>query len=233
MGSLKNKISVFLPTRAGSERIKDKNTRLFGGIYGGLLYIKLKQLLEVEELKEVVLSTNDIESIKVAQNFTSSSKLKIIERPDHLARSNTNLTDLVKYVPEVCKSDHILWTHVTSPLVKATDYAKAIQIYFQYLGDYDSLMSVKIIQNFVWSKDTNGVINKQDSDVTKWPRTQDLKKIYEVNSAIFIAPKTIYHSDEDRIGKKPYLLTHNQLQSVDVDNEEDFKLAEILYKNYN
>ena len=224
-------VSIFLPTRAGSERIANKNTRNFAGVEGGLLAIKLEQLLSLFKVKEVVLSTNDQGSIKVAQNFLSNPKLKLIQRPDHLAQSHTNLIDLVDYVPSVCNSEHILWTHVTSPLVNSEDYEVAIDLYFEKIAEnYDSLMSVKEIQNYVWSEKENKVLNKKDGDFKKWPRTQDLEKIFEVNSAIFMASKTVYKEEEDRVGVKPYLLTHNSLQSVDVDWEEDFKIAEQLYK---
>ena len=33
-----DKIAFFLPTRKGSERVKNKNTRPFAGIEGGLIY---------------------------------------------------------------------------------------------------------------------------------------------------------------------------------------------------
>ena len=228
---MNKEVSIFLPTRAGSERVANKNTRNFAGLEGGLLAIKLEQLLSLSKVKEVVLSTNDEASIEVAQNFLSNPKLKLIQRPDHLAQSHTNLIDLVNYVPSICSSEHILWTHVTSPLVNAEDYETAINLYFEKIAkNYDSLMSVKEIQNYVWSEKENKVLNKKDGDFKKWPRTQDLEKVYEVNSAIFIASKKIYKKENDRIGKKPYLLIHSFLQSIDVDWEEDFKIAEKLYE---
>ena len=225
-------VSVFLPTRAGSERVKNKNTRTFAGVDGGLLKIKLNQLLNCKIIDEVVLSTNDRESIQVAQELYNYNKLKVIERPQHLALSTTNLMDLVNYVPKVCGSNHILWTHVTSPLVNTADYTNAVETYFKILEQgFDSLMSVKEIQNFIWSKEQNKVVNKKLDDDKKWPRTQDLNKIYEVNSAIFMASKDVYFNEQDRIGKKPFLLTQNQIKSTDVDWEEDFKLAELIYEN--
>jgi N-acylneuraminate cytidylyltransferase len=230
---MSNKVSVFLPTRAGSQRVKNKNTRTFANLKGGLLSIKLRQLLDCKAIDEVVVSTNDSESIKTAEKFTDDSRLKIVIRPDHLAQSTTDLTDLVNYVPTICSHDHVLWTHVTSPLVSSKHYADAIEVYFKNLDrGYDSLMSVKEIQNFIWSKTSNSVVNKKNKDQGKWPRTQDLKKVYEVNSALFLASKRVYLDEKDRVGIKPYLLIHNQIQSTDVDWEEDFKLAEILYENY-
>jgi N-acylneuraminate cytidylyltransferase len=228
---MNREISIFLPTRAGSERVKNKNTRDFAGVGGGLLAIKLEQLLSLSKVKEVVLSTNDKGSIGVAQNFLDNPKLRLIRRPDHLAQSSTNLIDLVNYVPSVCHYEHILWTHVTSPMVNGIEYETAINLYFEKLQEgYDSLMSVKEIQNYIWSDIENKVLNRKDGDLKKWPRTQDLEKIYEVNSAIFMASKRIYSEGQDRIGVRPYLLSHTSLQSVDIDWEDDFKIAERLYK---
>lgn len=230
---MNKKVSVFLPTRSGSERVANKNTRKFAGVDGGLLAIKLQQLLEVTTIDEVVLSTNDEASIKVAGVYAKHPKLKIIKRPDALAQSQTNLTDLVNYVPSICNFGHILWTHVTSPLVTSKAYEEAIKVYFQNLENgFDSLMSVKEIQNYIWSKKENSVLNRKEGDFKKWPRTQDLEKAYEINSAIFIASKTVYDTENDRIGKRPFLLTHNNIQSVDVDWEEDFKLAEVLCNSF-
>lgn len=230
---MNNTVSIFLPTRAGSERVKNKNTRIFAGIDGGLLKVKLSQLLDCSLIDEVILSSNDENSIEVAKEFGYNQKLKVIERPRHLALSTTNLSDLVNYVPKICACNHILWTHVTSPLVNTVDYSNAIKAYFQALKKgFDSLMSVKEIQNFIWSKEQNMVLNKKTGDFRKWPRTQDLNKIYEVNSAIFIASKTIFESEQDRVGKNPFLLVQDQIKSTDVDWENDFKLAELLYETY-
>ncbi|WP_213522264.1 hypothetical protein [Nonlabens sp.] len=229
-----NKVSVFLPTRSGSERVVNKNTKRFAGVEGGLLAIKLGQLVKCDNIDEIVLSTNDEKSIEIAENFkVISTKLKVILRPNELALSTTDLVDLVNYVPTICNNEHILWTHVTSPLVDTLDYSYAIELYLKNINEgYDSLMSVKAIQNFMWSEEENRVTNKQQDDDKKWPRTQDLIKMYEVNSAVFIAPKRVYKIEKDRVGIKPFLLEQNQIQSTDVDCEEDFKLAEILYEKF-
>ena len=40
---------------------------------------------------------------------------KIFDRPKNTA-SDDSLKKLITYVPKICKTDYILWTHVTSPL---------------------------------------------------------------------------------------------------------------------
>ena len=97
-------ISIFLPTRRGSQRVRNKNTRAFSNYKGGLLELKLKQLLQLD-VEEIILSTNDEESIRIAESFIENEKLKIVVRPDELCSSKTKLTDLIEYVPSIQKEN--------------------------------------------------------------------------------------------------------------------------------
>ena len=47
---MSEKIAFFLPTRKGSERVKNKNTRPFADIEGGLVENKIKQLLSTKHI---------------------------------------------------------------------------------------------------------------------------------------------------------------------------------------
>lgn len=225
-----NSVSVFLPVRKGSQRVTNKNTRKFVHFNGGLLDLKLNQLIKVNSISEIILSTNDEASLKIGKAFNHiSKKIRIIERPDNLALSSTNLTDLVKYVPTICTSEHILWTHVTSPFVDEIEYNHAIEHYFKALSlGYDSLMSVEKFNNFLWSKKNNDIINRVTEQ--RWPQTQDLEELYEINSAIFLASRKIYCDNLDRIGVKPELFIQDSIKSFDIDWEDDFTLAELIYK---
>ena len=89
------KYSFFLPTRKGSERVANKNTRTFAGLKGGILKIKLQQLMQIERVQSIVISTNDPDTIDIARSF-NSSRIKIIERPEHL--STTYLPSLMQNI---------------------------------------------------------------------------------------------------------------------------------------
>lgn len=222
------KISVFLPCRAGSERVPHKNTRTFAGIEGGLLKIKLQQLIACNAIDTIVLSTNDEEVIQLAKTV-SSDKIKIDRRPEHLATSSTSTDDLVKYVPTIINEGAVLWTHVTSPFIDGKIYEEAINTYKEILakGENDSLMSVTALRTFIWNK--QGAVN-YDRNKEKWPRTQTIEPLYEINSGIFLADIDIYRNLQDRIGKKPFLFENNDIDSFDIDWEEDFFIAEAIYK---
>ena len=113
-------VSFFLPIRKGSQRVRNKNTRTFAGIEGGIVRLKLKQLLEVTRLNCIVLSTNDEVSIDIAMDLDpSESKIKVIHRPEELCLDSTPLSELIRYVPTIIKEGHILWGHATTPFATA------------------------------------------------------------------------------------------------------------------
>lgn len=221
-------VSFFLPTRKGSERVKNKNTRPFAGEPGGLVENKVKQLLETSLIDEIIFSSNDDSCIAIAEKYKSDSRLKIVERPTELCLSSTNLQDLISYVPTITDAEHILWGHVTTPLADANVYDNAVDRYFEMLHHgFDSLVGVREHKNFLLDK-SGRLINNITS--LPWPRTQDLAPFYEINHALFAAPRVVYVQDKNRLGARPYLYVMDQIQSFDIDWPEDFFIAEILFK---
>jgi CMP-N-acetylneuraminic acid synthetase len=214
--------------RKGSDRVKNKNIRDFAGISGGLCFIKISQLLKVKYISKIIISTNDEDIKNLALSF-NSDRLIIDERPEELATSETSTDDLIKYIPKIIKNGVVLWTHVTSPFVNEFLYQNMIQSYFNNLGSHDSLMSVTKIQKFIWS---DGEPLNYDKSKEKWPRTQTLAPIFEINSGVFLADIDIYKEFKDRIGRNPCLYKLDGKEAFDIDWEDDFEIAEILWSKY-
>ena len=219
-------VNVFLPMRAGSERVPKKNTKPFAGICGGLCSIKLKQLLGCKYVGNIFVSTNDPDVMDISCKF-NSSRINIIQRPDELASSTTSTDNLIKYVPEIMPEGHILWTHVTSPFIGPFIYDQIIETYFKNIDQNDSLMTVTKLQKFIWRG--TAPIN-YDPIVEKWPRTQTLEPFWEVNSGAFITTKEIYVERMDRIGATPYLFQLDEALAFDIDWLPDFTMAEKMYE---
>jgi len=222
-------ISLFIPVRKGSERIPNKNTRNFGGIKGGLLEFKLKNLIGFENVDEIVISSNDEKCLEIAASYTTRiSNLKLIERPDDLGDSQTKLSDLIRYAGEICGGDHVLWTHVTAPFFTAENYREAIKKYTEVkLKGFDSLITGNEFQEYLMNPDTGKLINNHSPE--QWPRTQDLQKLFQINNAVFLAERVKYKEGK-RTGDKPFYMPVSKLASLDVDWEEDFKIAEVIYE---
>lgn len=221
-------VVAFLPCRKGSERVPRKNIRRFGSFAHGLVEIKLGQLLASAEIDHVVLSTNDEEIIEFAESLDTPG-LIVHRRVEHLSSSATSTDDLISHARELVESGHILWTHVTSPFVTSALYDEIIAAYRPALTQgYDSLMTTTLLQAFLWTE--SGPLT-YDRSAEKWPRTQTLPPVHEVNSAVFLAPVEIYDREQDRIGSKPKLHPLDRLTALDIDWEEDFVIAEQLLLN--
>jgi CMP-N-acetylneuraminic acid synthetase len=229
IGKTQQKCIAFLPCRKGSERVENKNTKRFANIDGGLISIKLNQLLSVDEIDEIFLTTNDDSILEYASSL-GEERVIIDQRDEDLCSSSTSTDELIQYAANNISEGILLWTHVTSPFVTTRIYEDAIRAYSDNVisGNSDSLMSVNEIHKFIWS--ANSPVN-YDRKIEKWPRTQTLSALYEVNSAIFMADSEIYRSKLDRIGENPYMMTLSNLIAHDIDWEEDWTIAEQIYLN--
>lgn len=220
-------ISAFLPCRKGSQRIPDKNIKEFAGIKGGLLKIKLDQLCKCKGIDSIVVSSNDSRVLELASIY-DDSRVIIDERPDYLGSNTTTTDELINYVPSLVKEGEVLWTHVTSPFIDENDYQKIMATYSDAKNNgYDSLMTVLRMQGFIWSENSPVSYNR---DHLKWPMTQNIKPLFEVDSGVFLSSVDNYNLYSDRIGLKPFLYEQNKLKSVDIDWPEDFTYAEKLWK---
>ena len=113
-------------------------------------------------------------------------------------------------------------------LLSKTKKAEEVRTYYLELENgFDSLMTVNSFRNFLWDSDKNDLVNRKG--IEKWPRTQDLKIYYEIDSAVFLTSRQIYINNMDRIGNSPYLYELDKIKSTDIDWPEDFKLAEVIY----
>lgn len=220
-------ITAFLPCRKGSQRIPDKNIKPFASIEGGLLRIKLDQLLACKKIDRIVVSSNDSRVLDYTRSLKEPSII-IDDRPDHLGSSSTTTDELIRYVPSLIEEGHILWTHVTSPFIKSEDYDALIEAYLDGLNKgYDSLMTVLRLQGFIWNEVEPVSYNKEQ---LKWPMTQNIKPLFEVDSGAFISSVGNYKSLHDRIGQKPFLFEQGKLKSIDIDWPDDFDFAEDLWE---
>lgn len=218
-------VTCFLPCRKGSERIPRKNIKPFGKAKFGLLEVKLTQLIAAQRIDRIVLTSDDSDVLDYASKL-KSSKLKLHHRSEELSSSSTSTDQLVGHALELIPEGQILWTHVTSPFINAELYDDIVECYFRRLNEgYDSLMTTTLLHGFLWQQ---GKPLNYDRTFEKWPRTQTIPPVHEINSGVFMASNAIYRELDDRIGKNPYLYVLDKLVSHDIDWPEDFVIAESL-----
>jgi CMP-N-acetylneuraminic acid synthetase len=224
-------VVAVVPCRSGSERVPGKNVRDFAGRPGGLTALKLTQLKACRTLDGIVVNTDDDEVVRIARAIdatTGGPAIVTVRRPPALASAAARTDDVIAHVAETTPGDVLLWTHVTSPFVDTATYDRAVAL-FRTLDprEYDSLMSVSRLQEFVWS---GGQPVNYDRRIAKWPRTQDLPAWAVITSGIFLCPRTTMQRTGDRIGDRPYPFEVDRIAALDVDWPDDFALAEHVYR---
>lgn len=220
--SEKPKIVAFVPMRHASERVVGKNYRPLGGM--PLYHHITKTLLACPQIDEVYIDTDSPIIIADAQeNFPT---VKIILRPENLRSGMTSMNDVLRNSIAQVDADIYIQTHSTNPLLKAASVSRAIE---SYLGqpEKDSLFGVTRLQTRLYQ--ANGKALNHDPKVLL--RTQDLPPVYEENSNIYIFSKDVFLQRGNRIGANPILFEIERDEAWDIDEEVDFRIAELLYLN--
>ena len=224
-------MTAFVPCRAGSRRVKNKNTRSFFG-EESLLSIKLKQLDDARCFTSIILSTNDEAVINIAMQLDLHTEIKIDKRPDEFCSSTATTDDLIEYCHQNLSFEHLVWTHVTSPFFDEKDYEELCKRYNQIMltCSHDSVVSARTINSFTFDENFN-ILNYEGT--RNWPFTQDLKTLYEIDSAAFVISHEKMIQCNNRMGANPFVYQTNSLNSLDIDHVEDFTLAQSIFGKLN
>ena len=208
------KIVAIMPIKLINERCPGKNTRMLGG----------KPLLqyELDSLKKTGLC----DSINV---FCSSEDVipfipegvNFIKRSKDLDLPTANFNQIFSAFVRELDSDIYVFAHATAPFISVQTMSECIEAVKS--GEYDSAFCAEKIQDFLWQ---NG--KPLNFDATNLPRTQDLQPIYKETSGVYVFTKDVFLEYGRRIGIKPFVKCVRFKEMVDIDNPEDFDLAETL-----
>ena len=216
-------IHVLLPMKSHSERVPNKNVKNFCG--EPLYHAVLTVLLQSEYIDNVIINTDsDIIKEDVLKNF---ERVVISDRPKEIQGDFVSMNDIIAYDLRKIDGEHFLQTHSTNPLLQSSTIDSAIKTYLKNLNQFDSLFSVTRLQTRLYWRD-GSPINHNPNELL---RTQDLPPVYEENSNFYIfSKKSFVDAGESRIGLKPQMFEINRLEAVDIDEPEDWEIAEFFYK---
>ena len=214
-----NKVTAIIAARSGSVRVKNKNLRPF--YQSSLLELKIKQLLTLPSVEKVIVNSNDEEILKIAE-ITGAD---IVKRDEIYATNESNMSDVFKNIAENCPSENILYANCTNPLVENSSYEKAINIFFNKKEEFDSVVSCHDIKEFMYRD-----FKPLNYDPKNQIRSQDLPDIVALNFAISVISREQMIQSRNIIGSSPFFYKLDEFESVDIDTEFDFFVAESLYK---
>lgn len=214
-----NRIVAMIPVRAGSVRVEGKNTRNFADT--NLLELKLKAVRQLSSIDRVIVSTDCNKAASIANKYG----VDVQWRDTFYAGSNVTNDQHWKHIAETTPGEIVFMAQTTSPLVRASTMQNAIDR-FNSEEQVTSINSVSSEKKFLW-QDGRPI----NYDASNTPKSQDLPDIVSLNFAITIISREEMIKRENVIGKKPEFIQLDKIESLDVDDHDDFQIAESMYKN--
>lgn len=147
-----------------------------------------------------------------------------LRRSESLDQDTTKMNEVVQCFAEEVPADIYVMTHTTAPFISAASIKKGLDAVSS--GQYDSAVAAKNCRIFLW-KDGRP-LNYQLNDI---PRTQDLPEIYEETSGFYIYREEVIKKLARRIGEKPLLIEVDEIEAVDIDESEDFIIADAIFNH--
>ncbi len=212
------KVVAIVPMKLNNRRLPNKNTKAFTNGKPLCHYI-LSTLLKVERIEEVYVYCSNPEITEYIPEG-----VKYLQRSATLDQDTTKMNEVLSCFAKDVPADVYVMTHTTAPFVTTESIEKGLEAVLS--GEYDSALAVKKLQDFLWK---NGKpFNYQLDSI---PRTQDLEPLYEETSGFYIYSAKVINELGRRIGDKPYMVEVSEIESIDIDEKEDFEIADAIY-NY-
>ena len=212
------KTVAVVPMKLNNRRLPQKNTKPFSN-GKPLCYYILSTLKSISEIDEVYVYCSNPEIC----NFIPDG-VKFLKRSESLDQDSTKMNEVLSSFANDVPADIYVMTHTTAPFIKADSICKGLKAVQS--GEYDSSFAAKKLQDFLWKDGT-----PFNYTLDNIPRTQDLPPLYEETSGFYIYKKNVMTEFNRRIGDHPFIVEVGEIESIDIDEPEDFMIADAVF-NY-
>ena len=210
------KTVAMIPIKLNSERVPGKNIKKFSD-GTPLMELIQRACCKASRVDETYVYCSSDE----VQNYVIEG-VKYLRRPQYLDTDTVNCNDIIREFMKEVDADIYVVSHATSPFTRAQSIDKCIEMVVS--GEYDSSFMAKRLQAFLWQE--NRALN---FDPQSFPRTQDLKPIYEETSGAFVFSRETFQKYDRRVGVKPYICEVDEIEAIDIDYPIDFEIANAIY----
>ncbi|MCG1035336.1 acylneuraminate cytidylyltransferase [Polaribacter sargassicola] len=218
------KTIAFIPVRGGSKSIPYKNIKQFCG--KPLVYWTIKAAVETNKITDVVVATDSFEIENIVNSF-SFDKVSVYRRNKENAEDTSSTESVIlEYIKKAKPiiSDTFILIQATSPLLISTDLDKGLQLFTKN----DSVLSCVERKRFIWSKEGESL----NYDYKNRPRRQDFNGFLIENGAFYISSVESILKSKNRISGKIAISKMAEYTAVEIDEEEDWIVAESLMKRF-
>jgi len=185
----------------------------------------LNTLLALDEIEQVVINT-DARDIFLKHGVVDTDKIRIRDRRPELCGDDVSMNLVLADDIQNTNADTYLMTHTTNPLLSIDTIRLALARYGEAVssGGSDSMFSVNRVQTRFYREDGSPV-NHDPNDLIP---TQQLEPWFEENSNLYIFNTQSFFKTNARIGEKPLMFEMAKIEAVDIDDQQDWRIAEAL-----
>jgi N-acylneuraminate cytidylyltransferase len=223
------RILALIPARGGSRRVPGKNIRKLGN--KPLINWTIESALNTPELSDIVVSTDNPQIAEIARSAGATVPWL---RPLKLATDESKSVDVAIHAldwfeKENGEVDGILLLQPTSPFRTYKTIQKAIRLFENHKGS--SIIGVSPVQNHhLYTLEKHGeYLVKYQQQMFLSKKSQDKSRIFAVNGAIYLVSPQELRSSNSFIGSCLLpVIVESPIEALDIDTEEDFKIAELF-----
>ena len=210
------KLTAIIPVRAGSQRVKNKNIKPFANTT--LLDIKIETLKKVQGIDDIIVSSDSQEMLKKAEEHD----VNVHVRDEYFASNEVNNSDFMQNLSTIVDEGHIMYSPCTSPLLSSETITEIVSKYKN--NNLRNIVTVTTQKHHMW---LNG--KPLNYDPSNAPNSQDLPDIYSINYGCCILSKDDLYKHKNVVVEPTFHIT-NEIESIDIDTEFDFIIAEFVYR---
>ena len=205
------KVAAFIPVKSTSERVTSKNTRNFNG--EPLFAFTVKKLLKCDFIDEVYVDSECDNILRVAKNLGAIPFKRSAELATNATDGNALFYNEIKDIDADIFIQHLC----TSPFIKESTIQHGIDI----LNDlsYDSVVLGERTKKYKWLN------NQPVYDINNIPNSVDLEYDVFESMGLYLIKRESALKLKRRIGASPKMIFGDPVELVDINTEDDFKLA--------
>ena len=212
------KVVAMIPIKMNNERLPGKNIKKFDD---GTPLVELIQraLLNARNVDDVYIYCSD----ERITNYLLPG-VKFLQRSRDLDANNINCNDILNEFLKEINADIYIASHATGPFTSSRSIEKCVSAVQS--GEYDSAFIATKLQQFLWQEG-----RALNFDIQNFPRTQDLIPIYVETPGAYVFTRATFNTYKRRVGINTYICSGDMFEGIDIDNIEDFEIANAVYMN--
>lgn len=222
---------AIITARSGSKGLKDKNIRILNG--KPLLAYSIEAAKMSGLFDEIMVSTDSEEYAKIAKQWGANIPFL---RSEELSSDTASSWDVLKDVLERYKSmgrqyDTVALLQPTSPLRTSDDIINGYEVMREKAANF-VVAVCEMDHSPLWANTLPvdlSMANFIRPEVVTMPR-QSISTYYRINGALYIIKVDYLMKTTDIYSEKSYATIMRKENSIDIDDQMDFKLAEIFEK---